>query len=111
MSGPWRKILFAILTLAVLALLVIYSRGAIHGQFNWPRLARALKAARLSYLILSVAAMFAAYAIRALRWQVFCRSLGRCSFLSVYNGTLMGYAGLFVLGRAGEPHTSVIASA
>ncbi len=103
MSGPWRKILFAILTLAVLALLVIYSRGAIHGQFNWPRLARALKAARLSYLILSVAAMFAAYAIRALRWQVFCRSLGRCSFLSVYNGTLMGYAGLFVLGRAGEP--------
>ena len=103
MAGPWRKILFAILTLAVLAVLVIYSRGAIHEQFNWARLVRAVKAARPSYLILSVAAMFAAYAIRALRWQVFCRSLGRCSFLNVYNGTLMGYAGLFLLGRAGEP--------
>lgn len=103
MSGSWRKILFALLTLAVLAALIIYSRGAMHQQFNWPRLARALKAARLSYLILSVGAMFAAYAIRALRWQVFCRSLGRCSFWNVYNGTLMGYAGLFLLGRAGEP--------
>jgi uncharacterized protein (TIRG00374 family) len=103
MAGPWRKILFAILTLAVLAGLVIYSRGTMHQQFNWVRLARAVKAARLSYLILSVAAMFVAYAIRALRWQVFCRSLGPCSFLSVYSGTLMGYAALFVLGRAGEP--------
>ena len=103
MAGPWRKLLFAILTLAVLAVLVIYSRGAIHEQFNWARLVRAVQASRPSYLILSVAAMFAAYAIRAVRWQVFCRSLGPCSFLNVYNGTLMGYAGLFLLGRAGEP--------
>ena len=98
-----RKIAFAILTLALLAALVYFSRGAIHKQFSWTRLVQAVLQARPDYLLLSVAAMFAAYAIRSLRWKRFCRSLGPCQFTKVYAGTLMGYAGILLLGRAGEP--------
>ncbi len=103
MRGSWRKILFATITLAALAALVYYSRGAIHKQFSWARLTQAVVQARLSYLLLSSAAMFGAYAMRALRWKRFCRSLGPCAFAKVYSGTLMGFAALLLLGRAGEP--------
>jgi hypothetical protein len=103
MRGSWRKILFAAITLAALAALVYYTRGAIHKQFSWARLTQAVVQARLRYLLLSSAAMFGAYAVRALRWKRFCRSLGPCSFVDVFNATLMGFASLLPLGRAGEP--------
>ena len=38
-----------------------------------------------------------------MRWQRFCRYLGPTTFLNTYTGTLMGFAAIFVLGRAGEP--------
>lgn len=103
MRGSWRKLLFAIVALAVLVALIYYSRGAIHKQFSWARLVQAVVRARPSYLLLSSAAMFVAYAIRSLRWKRFCRSLGPCAFLSIYSATLMGYSGILLLGRAGEP--------
>ena len=57
----------------------------------------------LSLLLLSLAAIYVAYAIRTARWQRFSRYLGKPNFSGIYAGTLMGFACLFLLGRAGEP--------
>ena len=61
MRGSWRKLLFAIVALAVLVALIYYSRSAIHKQFSWARLVQAVVRARPRYLLLSSAAMFVAY--------------------------------------------------
>jgi glycosyltransferase 2 family protein len=103
MRLTWRKILLAILIFVALALLVYHSRGAIHRGFRIQRLLDAVEEARLSLLLIALAAIYAAYALRALRWKRFCHWLGDCPFSSVYSATLMGFAGIFILGRPGEP--------
>jgi uncharacterized protein (TIRG00374 family) len=103
MSRPWTKFRFVVLAVIALGAVVFYSSGAIHNGFSWMRLEQAVAKARLSNLILAVVVVFVAFAMRALRWKRFCRSLGACSFMDVYRGTLMGFAGIVLLGRAGEP--------
>ncbi len=104
MRGSLRKLLFIALALVVLGALAYRSRRIINLQdFSWDRLVLAVRHARGSLLLLSLLAIYTAYAIRALRWARFCRYLGRPGFLSIYNATLVGFAALFLLGRAGEP--------
>lgn len=108
MRAPWRKVLFAIAAVAAFVGLISLFRHGIGAGFSWTRLRQAVAQARVSYLLISCAAMYVAYAMRALRWKQFCRSLGPCRFQDVYSATLMGYAGLFLFGRAGEPLRPVL---
>ncbi len=99
-----RKLLILAVLLVVLGLLVYRFRGVIHLEgFSWDRLGQTLRQARGSLLLLSVAAIFAGYAIRSLRWMRFSRYLGQPNFGHVYSSTLMGFTAIFLLGRAGEP--------
>jgi glycosyltransferase 2 family protein len=76
--------------------------------FHWRIVASSLLHARWELLLLSIAGVYACYAIRALRWMHFCRTLGPTRFGHVYAGTLMGFTCVFLLGRAGEPIRPVI---
>lgn len=88
----------------MLAALAYRSRRAFHiGNFNWAKLGHALAHANIWLLLFSVVAIYGCYAIRSLRWQAFCRHLGTSSFHGVYAGTIIGFASIFILGRAGEP--------
>lgn len=71
--------------------------------FHWSMVGESLRQARLWLLFLSLAAIYACYALRAARWVRFCRSIGRANFWSVYSANLEGFACTFLLGRAGEP--------
>lgn len=99
-----RKLLVVVLVLLVVGALVYRSRGAITLEgFNWARLGQAIREARLSLILLSVAAIYAGYALRALRWVRLSRYLGGAGFFSVFRSTVIGFAMIFLLGRAGEP--------
>ena len=104
MRGFLRKLFLAILAVGALAALAYHSRHRIHlGDFTWSRFAHAVGQANLWLLLLSVVAIYVCFALRTLRWQRFSRYLGPTRFLDVYNGTVMGFASIFILGRAGEP--------
>ena len=94
------------MVLAAAALCVLFFRFrhsiTLEG-FRWSALIASVREARLSLLLLSVVAIYVAYAIRALRWMRFSRYLGPVTFPNMYSATLMGFACLFLLGRAGEP--------
>lgn len=99
-----RQILLVFLAAIVVAGLALRFRSSIGLEgFSWGRVAAAARGARPGPLLLSLAAIFAAYAVRALRWMRFSRYLGRLRFASVYSSTLMGFTAIFLLGRAGEP--------
>ncbi len=103
MRGFLRKLLLAILALGALAALAYFSRRKIHlGDFTWSRFIHAVGQANIRLLLLSVIAVYGAYALRSLRWQRLSRYLGRTSFLDVYRATVMGFASIFILGRPGE---------
>ena len=104
MRSYLRKLLLLALVLIILIALLYRSRQAIGLQdFSWDRLLDALGQAQPLLLLLSLTGIFATYALRALRWQRFCRYLGHPHFLSIYSSTLIGFTAIFLLGRAGEP--------
>lgn len=104
MRGFLRKLLLAALALGALAALAYHSRHKIHlGDFTWSRFIHAVSQANVWLLLLSVIAVYGAYALRSLRWQRLSRYIGPTGFLDVYSATVMGFASIFILGRAGEP--------
>jgi glycosyltransferase 2 family protein len=104
MRGRLRRILIALLMLAAVVALAYRSRHKIHlADFTWSRFIHSVSQANLFLLLIALIGIYGCYAIRAVRWQRFCKYVGPASFVNTYAGTLMGFASIFVLGRAGEP--------
>jgi glycosyltransferase 2 family protein len=104
MSGRLRRILIAIIILAGLVGIAYQSRHKVHlADFTWNKFVASVGQANIFLLLLCLVGIYGCYAIRAVRWQRFCRYVGPTTFLNTYAGTLMGFAAIFVLGRAGEP--------
>ncbi len=99
-----RNLLLLAVTVIVLGALLYHSRGAFAKEgFSWSALERSLQQTRLSLVLLAALAIYVCYAIRAQRWVAFSRYLGKAHFWNVFESTLMGFASVFLLGRAGEP--------
>ncbi|MGH9681624.1 MAG: flippase-like domain-containing protein, partial [Candidatus Acidiferrales bacterium] len=90
--------------LAALAALAYQSRHKVHlSDFTWKKFIFSVGQANVWLLLLALVSIYGCYAIRAVRWQRFCRYIGPTTFRNTFAGTLMGFAAIFVLGRAGEP--------
>ena len=90
--------------LVLLGYILYRSRNLFHlGDFSGGKLWAATRSANPWYILLGVALIYACFALRAMRWQVFQKNLGKAEFWPIYRMTLAGFAAVFVLGRAGEP--------
>src|ERR1022692_3983454 len=104
MRRTLRRLFIALLILAALVAIAYQSRQKIHlVDFTWRKFIHSVGQANIWLLLVSLVLIYVCYAIRAVRWQRFCRYVGPTTFLNTYTGTLMGFASIFVLGRAGEP--------
>jgi len=109
MTRKSRRYLLLLIGLVAVAYFFYRFRGAIALEgFDWKAVADSLRHARISLLALGVAVIYACFAIRALRWMRLSRWMGPARFPSVYSATLMGFACVFLLGRAGEPIRPVL---
>src|ERR1700720_2556518 len=98
-----RKLVYILIALAVVGFIVYRSSGLLHSGDFFANLWKAVRRANAALLALSVVAIYACYAIRALRWQVLQRNLGPSRFSQIYAMTLAGFAAVLALGRPGEP--------
>src|SRR3984885_1128646 len=104
MRRSLRKFIILFLAVIALAALLYKFRNSIALEgFRWSLLGNAWRHANLYLLLSGVVATYIAYLIRAFRWQRMSRYLGPSKIASLYPATLMGFACLFLLGRAGEP--------
>jgi uncharacterized protein (TIRG00374 family) len=104
-----RRLFLLLLAVAALGYLFYKFRHSITLEgFQWSTVGQSLRDARLSLLLLTMATIYVCFAIRALRWMRFSRTLGTTHFGNVYSATLMGFACTFLLGRAGEPIRPVL---
>ncbi len=109
MLRKWRRYLLLLLAVLALGYFVYKFRDAITLEgFRWRMVGASIREARISLLLLSLAAIYVCYAIRSLRWMRFCRWLGAMRFRDVFSTTLMGFACTFLLGRAAEPVRPVL---
>ena len=103
-NSSLRQTLLIALAVVILGALAWRASGAIQLEgFSWQRLGEVIRGTNLWLLAVALAAIYAAYAIRAWRWMRLSRYVGRSSFWNVYPATLIGFAVVFLLGRAGEP--------
>jgi uncharacterized protein (TIRG00374 family) len=104
MRGRLRRIFIALLILAGVVALAYHSRHKIHlADFTWRKFILSVGQANVPLLLVCLLGIYACYAIRAVRWQRFCKYVGPTNFWNTYTGTVMGFASIFILGRAGEP--------
>jgi glycosyltransferase 2 family protein len=104
-----RRLILLLLAAVALAYLFYKFRNSIALEgFRWSTVGQSLRDARLSLLLLSIAAVYGCFAIRAVRWMRFSRTLGQAHFWNVYPATLMGFSCTFLLGRAAEPIRPVL---
>ncbi|HEX5426249.1 MAG TPA: lysylphosphatidylglycerol synthase transmembrane domain-containing protein [Candidatus Acidoferrales bacterium] len=111
-----RRYLILLIGVLVVVFFAYKFRSSIALQgFHWSAVGGALRHAHVDLLLLSLAAIYGCFAVRALRWIRFSRTLygtreGRFAthFWNVYAGTLMGFSCTFLLGRAGEPIRPVL---
>jgi uncharacterized protein (TIRG00374 family) len=104
-----RRLFLLLLAVAALGYLSYKFRHSITLEgFQWSTVGQSLRDARLSLLLLTMATIYVCFAIRALRWMRFSRTLGTTHFGNVYSATLMGFTCTFLLGRAGEPIRPVL---
>jgi glycosyltransferase 2 family protein len=104
-----RRYLLLLLAALALGFFVYKFRNSITLEgFHWRMVGESLRQARVSLLLLSCATIYLCFAIRALRWMRFCRSIGATHFWNVYGATLTGFTCTFLLGRAGEPIRPVL---
>src|SRR5580704_6203543 len=104
-----RRYLLLLFGLVLVVFLLYRSRNSVSlKMFRWHMVVEAVSGANIWLLILALASIYVCYAIRALRWMQFSRTLGKTHFWNVYSAQLMGFASLFVLGRAGEPVRPVL---
>jgi len=104
MKTSSRKLLIVLAGLIVAGFVVYQASGFIHkANFSGKELLHSVQGADLRLLLLCVVLIYACYAIRALRWQLFQGNVGASRFWVIYKMTLAGFTTVFALGRAGEP--------
>src|SRR5260370_13482802 len=103
MRSPSRKLLYILLAVAVIGFVIYRSSSLLHSGDFFANLFKAVRRANPRLLALPVVAIYACYAIRALRWQVLQRNLGPSRFWQIYAMTLPGFPAWLALGRPREP--------
>jgi uncharacterized protein (TIRG00374 family) len=93
-----RKYLKFILLLIV-AILLLWFFGR---NLNWKEVGDSLRHADPYYLTLAVIGISFGYFLRALRWQVLLAPITKSSLKELFATTTVGFAAVFVVGRAGE---------
>lgn len=94
----------ALITAIVVALLglLIYSQIREWRDFDWPTFWAQTHHIRGVHILHGIALIYIHYGLRALRWKIFLKPLKKTSAIGLIPPTVIGFAGLALLGRPGE---------
>jgi uncharacterized protein (TIRG00374 family) len=96
-----KRFLITALVLVVLAGLV-YLQVRAWKKFDWHRFWVATHNTNKFYLVAGVALVYADYILRAMRWKIMLRPVRETKTADLVAPTVIGFAGLALLGRPGE---------
>lgn len=94
-----RKLLF-LLALGAIGAIVAYRASGL--DFNWTLFLASLSDLKVGWLAASVILTVLTYWIRTVRWKVLLEPLKPIRVRSLFAITIVGFAAIYILGRAGE---------
>lgn len=71
-------------------------------DLNWQEVSQSLRRANPYYLAASVLIICFGFLLRAVRWKVLLEPITECSLKELFATTTVGFAAIFLIGRAGE---------
>jgi uncharacterized protein (TIRG00374 family) len=86
----------------LLFLIAIFIFWFFGRNLNWQEVIRSLQKANAVYLILAILVICLGYLLRAVRWKVLLAPITETSLKELFATTTVGYAAVFLIGRAGE---------
>ncbi|MEJ7860189.1 MAG: lysylphosphatidylglycerol synthase transmembrane domain-containing protein [Pyrinomonadaceae bacterium] len=86
----------------LLFLIAIFIFWFFGRNLNWQEVIRSLQKANAVYLILATLVICLGYLLRAVRWKVLLAPITETSLKELFATTTVGYAAVFLIGRAGE---------
>lgn len=92
-----RSIKFIILLLVAAFIFWFFGR-----YLDWAAVGASLEKAKPSYIVAAVLIICIGYLLRAKRWQVLLEPITETSFKELFATTTVGFAAVFLVGRAGE---------
>jgi len=97
----WLSVALIVVLAALVTWLLYHALGG--RKFDWRLALFSFKHLRVGWLLLAIAAIYATYWGRALRWAVFLRPLKpRPSMWNLLSATAIGFTAIVLLGRPGE---------
>jgi uncharacterized protein (TIRG00374 family) len=96
-----KRFLITALVLLVLAALV-YLQVRTWKRFDWHRFWMATHNTHKFYLVAGIALVYVDYFLRAVRWKILLRPVCQARSSDLVAPTVIGFAGLALLGRPGE---------
>jgi glycosyltransferase 2 family protein len=96
-----KRFLITALVLVVLAALV-YLQVRTWKKFDWHRFWMATQNTHKFYLVAGIALVYVDYFLRAVRWKILLRPVCQARSADLVAPTMIGFAGLALLGRPGE---------
>src|SRR5437667_11582216 len=97
-----KKLLVGAAALVVLGFVLYQFRNYFrNSNFACAGFWTAVRSANPRYILLGIGLIYLCFALRALRWQIFQKNLGKAKLWEIYKMTLAGFAALVVLGRPG----------
>lgn len=88
---------FIVLVLLAAIILWWFGRG-----LNWKEVGESVRGADWRLLAVAVVVIFLGYLVRAFRWQTLLAPLTKADLREVFVATTVGFAAIFIFGRAGE---------
>ena len=85
--------------LFLIAVLILWFFGR---NLNWSEVTASLRKADPYYLTAAVLIICVGYLLRAIRWKVLLAPITRSSLKELFATTTVGFAAIFLIGRAGE---------
>jgi glycosyltransferase 2 family protein len=96
-----KRFLITVLVLLALSALV-YLQVRTWKRFDWHRFWVATHNTHKFYLVAGVALVYVDYLLRAVRWKILLRPVRQARSADLVAPTIIGFAGLALLGRPGE---------
>src|SRR5882757_6326396 len=87
---------------ALVLVVLVYLQVRAWKKFDWHRFWVATHNTNKFYLVAGVALVYADYILRAMRWKIMLRPVCETKTADLVAPTMIGFAGLALLGRPGE---------
>lgn len=101
-AGYFQAVLRKHLKFILLVLFTLFIFWFFGRNLDWREVGQILKRANALYLILAVLVICLGYFLRAIRWKVLLEPITESSLKELFATTTVGYAAIFLIGRAGE---------